>query len=508
MKPSGVGPSHAPTTNASRPEEDAGDSLLPPPPPPDEHYGSWSVVVGDADPGSQNSRGFEVASKPDHSTDNSEPDQYIDPGGNRKRSMKMESPPAKNARLFSFGTEQVATDAANPLCQNNVKSAGLDPSHAATTAPLRPQGEAQPTLAQPAPPPVVQDLLGPLIGIGMDEKPRPFSNATPVWGSGSCYMNAGLQLLFASCSVREHLARLIFRRNCDTEHARRVWSFCTITPLGDIRRSQTAEAPTWDDNTLALTFASAMQGQTSVGASVRGRPLLPALFLRECYTGAQEDASLFVMNCLQSCPQTLQLFSGSYTRAKLKCALCGNCELVGSTSDEQEFTTLQLETRSHDTRLPFDTMEAALNAACQEPLDEHFRSRCSNAACGGRWHCKVYPVEEPPQVLLLQLKSWEYFLDDGVMTARRLPCSLRIAQTIKVANVTYTLKGLVYHSGESPQAGHYVTVARHGGTVEPFFLYNDACRRGIAQSALACTMTLPGSVNTAQFHVTAFLYEQ
>ena len=308
------------------------------------------------------------------------------------------------------------------------------------------------------------------------------------------------------------MARIIAERCHDTEHARRLWHFCCFASLSDIEKSSSAPVGTWNDNTLALTFASVMQGQTSAGQSLLGRPLLPSLFLREYYTGAQEDANMFIMNCLQLCPRTLQLFKGRHRRAELECNLCGHrdhCGEIGSAAEEQEFTSIQLETRhDDDTGMLITSVTTALSVSCKEPVDEKFKGRCTNVECGARWSFKIYPVERPPQVLLLQLKIWEYFDQNGCMRPRRLSCALHLEESITLADVDYTLQAIVYHSGDSPHAGHYAVVARHGDSFEPFFAYNDAHRQGVPRQSLACSMPLPGSWETVVFHVHALLYER
>ena len=53
---------------------------------------------------------------------------------------------------------------------------------------------------------IVKDQLASVVGDHLDEKPRPFKNALGLWGAGSCFINASLQLLFASENVQRTLA--------------------------------------------------------------------------------------------------------------------------------------------------------------------------------------------------------------------------------------------------------------------------------------------------------------
>ena len=213
------------------------------------------------------------------------------------------------------------------------------------------------------------------------------------------------------------------------------------------------------------------------------------------------------MKCLALCPQTLNLFRGRYSPAVLECSRCGHTQAAGSAVNEQDFTTLQLQLGSHEHGVLFDSVSAALLASCSEVLNDGFRARCTNPSCGAPWYRKVCGVEQSPQVLLLQLKSWEYFAENEVMQPRRLPCALCLDDSISLAGLTYTLKAILYHSGDSPVAGHYVTVARHRDTAEPFLVFNDACRREIPKNSLGCTMYLPGDASATPFFVTALLYE-
>jgi len=81
---------------------------------------------------------------------------------------------------------------------------------------------------------------------------------------------------------------------------------------------------------------------------------------------------------------------------------------------------------------------------------------------------------------------------------------MRLDETVQIEAATYILHGVIFHAGVSPGSGHYVAVARHGADVEPFFLYNDACRRAITRTALVCDTQLFGQ----HFHATGLLYER
>ena len=349
--------------------------------------------------------------------------------------------------------------------------------------------------------PSLVDLMEDLTGRILDDKPRAFLNAAPIWGRGSCYISAGLQVLFSSLRVQMLLAQIVSRQKPDSD----VWNFCTQTSIAGIqacRRQQDLS-----DKTLATTFAACMQGSDQGGTSLRGQPLYPALFLRECYSGAQEDSSLFLMTCLQSCHETKQIFRGSFRPAVLSCSACGHQSTAGSHADERIFITLQIESRCRDSGVQYDSVQDAVNASFTETLPETFSGFCDN--CKQRWSHKCQPVERPPTALILQVKRWAAKITpDRKIVYERLSSTMRLDEEIVVENLVYDLKGIVFHHGPTPDGGHYAAVARHGGRLGAFYVYNDACRRSLDPIALTCDARLPGSWASQAFHATTLLYEQ
>ena len=342
-------------------------------------------------------------------------------------------------------------------------------------------------------------LMRHVTGHGLESKPRPFANALAAgWGSGSCYINAALQLLFSSRRARMKLAEIISTEaGATTEIARSRWHFCTKTDIAAVQTAQqTLPGRLLGDRSLALTFAAAMQGRTDTGASLLGRPLYPSLLLRDCYEGPQEDSALFLMYCLGRCPLTAAHFKGHFHPALLQCAGCGKQTATEAHADERDFTTLQIQ-GDHP------TVQGALVASSIEDLDEEFRGRCPNPACGRRLSHKHQSVAEPPDVLMLQVKIWDY---SGTRPTR-LVCTMSLDERITVCTKCYWLKGIVYHYGDSPIAGHYVAVTRHGNDPEPFVVYNDAHRQIVPRAQIACSAKLPGSWETCIFHAAVLLYE-
>ena len=337
-----------------------------------------------------------------------------------------------------------------------------------------------------------------------DDKPRPFANALVTqWGQGSCYINAALQVLFASHRMQQCLAQVLSECRFRAE----TWKFLADTNINGIREKAEARITeaAWSDATLALTLAAAMQGSAGDGRSLRGRPLFPALFLRECYGGPQEDSMHFLLACLERCPRSLPHCTGRFHPAFLQCAACGQQQAGGGHADEQLFTSLQVQTHCKDSGDPCQTVQNALHASWTETLDDDpdFTGRCPS--CPNLWKHKSQTVQNPPAVLLVSIKQWAQNIEnDGSVTTHRRSSGMRLDETVQIEAATYSLHGVIFHQGLSPGSGHYVAVARHGVDAEPFFLYNDACRRAITRTALVCDTRFFGE----HFHATGLLYDR
>ena len=188
--------------------------------------------------------------------------------------------------------------------------------------------------------------------------PRPSANATDIeWGGGSCFINAGLQFLFSSVLVQKSLAEWVSDKADDVLRRSRssgndLWSLCTLSSFSQLRREPLRSAKSWEIH-IALTFAAALQGESCTGESLRGRPVIPAMLLRACYSGRQEDSSLFVMNCIDKCMSIKQLFRGEFDPAELYCQQCRVRVLAGAHADETKFVSLQIQCRCHVTDQPY-----------------------------------------------------------------------------------------------------------------------------------------------------------
>ena len=119
-----------------------------------------------------------------------------------------------------------------------------------------------------------------------DRKPCGLVNMSRIgYGSGSCWINAGLQFLFGSerlqACLRDHFITYrdrFCRRGPDALQS--PWSLvCDAGPLNDnfrrIRRKFDAESQTNLFDGLSLTFMAMMQGRDSSGSSLVGRDFVP-----------------------------------------------------------------------------------------------------------------------------------------------------------------------------------------------------------------------------------------
>ena len=111
-------------------------------------------------------------------------------------------------------------------------------------------------------------------------------------------------------------------------------------------------------------------------------------------------------------------------------------------------------------------------------------------------------------MLLLQVQQWvNSYTDDGRFVMQRFASEMLLSEHITLCSKRFTLQGIICHQGDSPYAGHYVAVAKHGDDSEPFFLYNDALRVMTPRADLGFTMELRSEHGMQQFHVSALLYE-
>ena len=337
----------------------------------------------------------------------------------------------------------------------------------------------------------VSGLLERLIGSGAAERPRPFGNVLlGGWGLGSCFINAALQMMFASGRVRRTLAWIARSRAGELGDC---WTFARRAGIREIQAEQ-LQAPEssgikcLEDRRLALTFAAAMQGRDE-GRDLRGLPLLPSLVLAWGYAGAQDDPVLFVLRCLEACPEVRRHFLGQYEVQRLQCGGCGEWRAEDH-GDDRSFVNLVISPE-------FDSVQAAIDASFLHEVDDGFRGRCGH--CQGRFARKVQSVETVPGTLLIEVKVFEtYQSRGGELRYRRMERRLRLEEVVTLRGQNFSLQGLVLQlHASSPASGHYVAVARHGGSRDSFYEYDDRNRRGKPWAEIAA----------GESTVTALLYE-
>ena len=118
-------------------------------------------------------------------------------------------------------------------------------------------------------------------------------------------------------------------------------------------------------------------------------------------------------------------------------------------------------------------------------------------------------MASPPAALALQIKQWSALIVDEQLEAHRRPSPMGLDETVVLAGATYRLHGVVYQFGETQHGGHYVAVARHSFSAEPFLAYNDSVRQTFARSKLQCDITgMPGTYQSQDFHAAGLLYER
>ena len=140
----------------------------------------------------------------------------------------------------------------------------------------------------------LQLALSPEFGMINDLIPRPFINATrESLGSGSCWINAGLQSLFGSKAVQYYLRSIFQRRRSRAsnqwtaaeDHAWHADSEATV----ELLRNRVAigdDVP--KDAQLAITFMTSMLSCNHAEEFVHDRPFLPGLALATWYESQRE----------------------------------------------------------------------------------------------------------------------------------------------------------------------------------------------------------------------------
>ena len=108
-------------------------------------------------------------------------------------------------------------------------------------------------------------------------------------------------------------------------------------------------------------------------------------------------------------------------------------------------------------------------------------------------------METVPETLLIEVKVFDTYVGQrGELRYRRIENRLRLEEVVTLRGQSFSLQGLVLQrNAYSPASGHYVAVARHGGSRDSFYLYDDSTRRAVPWAEIAAGAST----------VTALLYE-
>ena len=197
----------------------------------------------------------------------------------------------------------------------------------------------------------------------------------------------------------------------------------------------------------------------------------------------------FVLRCLEACPEVRRHFLGQFEVQRLQCGGCGEWRAEDH-GDDRSFVNLVISPE-------FDSVQAAIDASFLHEVDDGFRGRCGH--CQGRFARKVQSVETVPGTLLIEVKVFETYVSRrGEFGYRRIERRLRLDEVVTLRGQNFSLQGLVLQlHASSPASGHYVAVARHGGSRDSFYEYDDSNIRGKPWAEIAA----------GESTVTALLYE-
>ena len=150
-----------------------------------------------------------------------------------------------------------------------------------------------------------------------------------------------------------------------------------------------------------------------------------------------------------------------------------------------------------------DVQGALLRRLGSHQISEPTEDACH--VCGSRDdQAEARQVEIPPDVLCLFLGCWEnYQVSTNVRSVRRVEQDMRANSVISLRDDTYALTGLLMHQGDSPIAGHWVAIAKHGSD---FFVYNDSACTTVDAATLHCSMKL--SAHGSRFYAASLMYER
>ena len=114
------------------------------------------------------------------------------------------------------------------------------------------------------------------------------------------------------------------------------------------------------------------------------------------------------------------------------------------------------------------TVQEALDAYSAPELVHYDAEPC--ARCGNTTFWKADTATLTPDVLILCVKRW-------ADRKRPLLHPVEVTDTVTFQSVTYSLRAVVVHLGDSIHAGHYITIAKHAAKNGTCWLYDDGVRK-------------------------------
>ena len=278
-------------------------------------------------------------------------------------------------------------------------------------------------------------------------------------GGGSCWINAALQAIFAPLRSKALLSQLweqtpedhrapLLRRAFDKSFA---------------RRTTLASAASVSDR-LVATFASLYTPPLTETCA-------PYLCTEEFYHGTQEDAAEFVTQLLHddACATHIRRLFEGLTVQTMTCS-SSTCKLRRAKAATDEFDMLQLPLLQERSGIKHKlyTVQEALDAYSEPELVHYDAEPC--ARCGNTAFWKADTATLTPDVLVLCVKRW-------ADPEEPLLHPVEVTDAVTFQSVTYSLRAVVVHLGDSIHAGHYITIAKHAAENGTWWLYDDGVRK-------------------------------
>ena len=312
---------------------------------------------------------------------------------------------------------------------------------------------------------------------GGNAAPRPFANL-----GFSCFVNASLTALFGPAAFRDVFRTIVSEEEASLRES--LWPAATSASVDE----PGSPATTTEEQRLAVTYYAAMRPSTGADPLKRGSAVVPWLFTRRHFRGAQEDAQEFLMRVLQarSSPRLHRLCLG----LDEPLLLCGDAGCGASRAAAPEaFSWLQLPLRGASGLLT--TVQAALNSyLAPAPVGPDFSWSCPHPGCGSRSIPSLqHRLVELPRVLCVQLVRWRHteLAEDSAILD---PVSAD--PELLVGACRYGLRSLVCHSGATVWTGHYTCRLHHPGRGGPWWHYNNSTRRRATPAEIDTTAPVRG----------------